>query len=80
MENTELIYYPILDLVRPKAQERAKKIQEDLGKTLKITDNIDEATAFLVGGGDGFMLDVMKKYYDFNKTPQENKLFFGVKC
>jgi len=26
------------------------------------------------------MLDVMKKYYDFNKTPQENKLFFGVNC
>jgi hypothetical protein len=26
------------------------------------------------------MLDAMKKYYDFNKTPQENKLFFGVNC
>jgi hypothetical protein len=49
MENQELIYYPILDLVREKAQEREKKIQEDLGKTLRITDNIDEANAFLVG-------------------------------
>ncbi len=80
MENQELIYYPILDLVREKAQQREKKIQEDLGKTLKITDNIDEANAFLVGWGDGFMLDAMKKYYDFTKTPEENKLFFGVNC
>ncbi|MEI6118075.1 MAG: hypothetical protein WCP92_02185 [bacterium] len=26
------------------------------------------------------MLDAMKKYYDFTKTPEENKLFFGVNC
>lgn len=80
MNNIELIYYPVLDTVRPRAQELEKKIQEDLGKTLKITDNIDEANAILVGGWDGFMLDTMKKYYDFEKSPQENKLFFWVNC
>jgi hypothetical protein len=26
------------------------------------------------------MLDAMKKYYDFNKTSDENKIFFGVNC
>ncbi len=26
------------------------------------------------------MLDTIKKYYDFTKTPEENKIFFGINC
>lgn len=80
MENKELIYYPVLDTFRDKAQEIEKKIKEWLLTNLKITDNIDEANAILVGWWDGFMLDTVKKYYDFDKSPEDNKLFFGVNC
>ncbi|MCX6824450.1 MAG: hypothetical protein NT085_04985 [candidate division SR1 bacterium] len=80
MENKELLYYPILDSYREKAQEIEKKIQEGLYKDLNLTDNEEEANAYLVGGGDGFMLDTIKKKYDFEKLPEENKLFFGINC
>ncbi|MFZ2151361.1 MAG: hypothetical protein WAZ12_01265 [Candidatus Absconditicoccaceae bacterium] len=80
MENKELIYYPILDGYREKALEIEKQIKNGLYKNLNITSNEQEANAYLVGGGDGFMLDTVKKYYDFNKSPEENKLFFGVNC
>lgn len=80
MENKELIYYPVLDTFRERAQEIEKKIKEWLLNNLKITDNIDEANAILVWWWDGFMLDTVKKYYDFDKSPEENKLFFWINC
>ena len=80
MENTELIYYPILDDVREKVQELKKQIQNGLYSNLRITDNEEEANIYLVWGGDGFMLDTVKKHYDFSKSPEENKLFFWVNC
>jgi len=80
MENKELIYYPVLDIAREKALEIEQKIKEWLLSNLKITDNIDEANAILVWWWDGFMLDTVKKYYNFDKSPEENKLFFWVNC
>lgn len=80
MENTELIYYPVLDVKREKAQEIEKRIAAWLYKDLNITNNEEEATAYLVWWGDGFMLDTIKKKYDFEKSPEENKLFFWVNC
>ncbi|MFA6255715.1 MAG: hypothetical protein WC606_00900 [Candidatus Absconditabacterales bacterium] len=80
MENKEqLLYYPILDTNRPKAQELMHQIESGLFTNL-ITDDEKKANAYLVGGGDGFMLDAVKKHYDFQKTPEENKLFFGINC
>ncbi len=80
MENKELIYYPILDGYRDRAQEIEKQIKDWLYKNLKITDNEQDANVYLVGWWDGFMLDTVKKYYDFDKLPEENKLFFWVNC
>jgi len=80
MKNKEkLLYYPILDLVRDKAQEIKKQIESWLYADL-ITDDEKKANAYLVGWGDGFMLDTVKKHYDFSKAPEENKLFFWVNC
>jgi len=80
METKELIYYPVLDGFRERAQEIEKQIKEGLLSNLKITDNINEANTILVWWWDGFMLDTVKKYYDFDKSPEENKLFFGINC
>jgi len=80
MQNKELLYYPILDMQKPRAQEIAKKIKDGIYANLKLTDNIDEANTILVGWWDGFMLDTVKKYYDFTASPEENKLFFWVNC
>ncbi len=80
MEIHELIYYPVLDTVRERARDIEEKIKLKLIEWLKITDNIEEANAILVWWWDGFMLDTVKKYYDFDKSPEENKLFFGVNC
>lgn len=80
MENKELIYYPVLDTTREKAQEIEQQIKDWLLNNLKITNNIDEANVILVWWWDGFMLDTVKKYYDFEKSPEENKLFFGINC
>jgi NAD+ kinase len=80
METTEqLLYYPIPDLCREKAQELKKQIASGVYDNL-ITDDEDKANAYLVGWGDGFMLDAVKKHYDFSKTPEENKPFFWVNC
>jgi hypothetical protein len=49
MQNKELLYYPILDTQKPRAQEIAKKIKDGIYANLKLTDNIDEANAILVG-------------------------------
>lgn len=80
METKELIYYPIMDGYREKAQEIEKGIREWLYKDLNITDDEQSANAYLVWWGDGFMLDTIKKHYDFQKLPEENKLFFGINC
>lgn len=45
-----------------------------------ITDDENKANAYLVGWGDGFMLDTVKRYYDFQKSPEENKFFFWINC
>ena len=80
MEKTEqLLYYPILDLFRDKAQEIKKQIESWLYTDL-ITDDESKANAYLVGWWDGFMLDTVKKNYDFQKSPEENKLFFWINC
>ena len=79
MENKELLYYPILDRTRPKAQELQQQI-ENLLYTDIFTDDENKATAYLVWWGDGFMLDTIKKHYDFQKSPEENKLFFWLNC
>lgn len=80
METTKLLYYPVLDIKREKAQEIEKSIAAWLYKDLNITNNEEEATAYLVWWWDGFMLDTIKKKYDFEKSPEENKLFFWVNC
>ncbi len=80
MKNKELIYYTILDGYREKALVIEKQIKNWLYKNLHITSNEQEANAYLVWWWDGFMLDTVKKYYDFDKSPEENKLFFGVNC
>ncbi|MCX6825521.1 MAG: hypothetical protein NTY80_04870 [candidate division SR1 bacterium] len=84
MKNNEIIYYPIIDdnnFIRPKIRQRTENVKVALGKSLmNISLDINKANAFLVAGGDGFMLDTMKKYYDFKKSPEENKLFLGVNC
>lgn len=77
MEN--LLYYPIFDPNRPKANELKKEIESWLYDAFITTDE-KKANVYLVGGGDGFMLDVVKKYYDFDKSPEENKLFFWINC
>lgn len=80
MDSKELVYYPIFDESREKAQMIKSKIQAGLLKDLHITENSQEANIYLVGWGDGFMLDTVKKYYEFHKSPEENKLFFWINC
>lgn len=75
----KLLYYPIFDLNRPKANELKQQIESWLYKNL-ITDDEKKATAYLVAWGDGFMLDTIKKHYDFSKSPEDNKLFFWINC
>lgn len=48
MENSKLLYYPILDTMRPKAQEIQQQIQSGLYADL-ITDDESKANAYLVG-------------------------------
>jgi len=78
MENA-LLYYPILDTNRPKAQALQEQIESWLYDNL-ITDDEEKANAYLVWWWDGFMLDTVKKKYDFTKHPEENKLFFWINC
>ncbi len=80
MNNKELIYYPVLDAARDQSTEIQKQINAQLSDVLQITDNIDKANALLIWWGDGFMLDMIKKYYDFNKSNEENKIFVGWNC
>lgn len=80
MKTKELIYYPVLDQARTQSQEIQKQINAQLATTLRITDNIIDANALLIGWGDGFMLDMIKRYYDFNKSNDENKIFVWWNC
>lgn len=75
----KLLYYPLFDLNRPKSQELKQQVEERLYANL-ITDDEEKATAYLVAWGDGFMLDAIKKHYDFSKSPEENKVFFWINC
>lgn len=76
---TKLLYYPLLDPNRPKANELKQQIESWLYDTFITTDE-KKANAYLVGGGDGFMLDAVKKNYNFDISPEENKLFFWINC
>lgn len=74
-----VVYYPILDLTRPKAQERQDQIKSWAYADI-ITDDEHKATAYLVGWWDGFMLDTIKKNYNFDCSPEQNKIFFWINC
>lgn len=80
MENKELLYYPILDTQRPRAQEIDQQIKDGIYTNLNITDNEEEANIYLVGWWDGFMLDTIKKKYNFDLAPEQNKKFFWINC
>ena len=73
-----LKYYPVLDTKREKAIEIKKKNQ--INKFWNILENFKDCNIVLVWGGDGFMLDTVKKYYDFEKNNEENPIFFGINC
>lgn len=44
------------------------------GGSLSLVEKPEAADAILVGGGDGFMLETIRKYYDFEKP------FLGINC
>ena len=70
---SSLIYYPVIDTEREKGKLLQQTLQAELFSTL-ITQDIEKADAILVGGGDGFMLETIKKYQEYQK------IFFGVNC
>ena len=55
--------------ITPKSKKLKKAI---LKKNKNFT--VKKSDVIVVGGGDGFMLSTMKKYYKFNKP------FFGINC
>lgn len=80
MQNKELLYYLILDTHRPRAQEIEQQIKNGIYTNLKITDDEDAANIYLVWWWDGFMLDTIKKKYNFTLAPEQNKIFFWINC
>lgn len=70
----EIIYYPILDSVREKAQFFENQIKQDNSNGPKITNNINEANIILVGGWDWFLLDTISQYHHLNK------IFLWINC
>ena len=53
--------------------KKSRLIKNFLEKKIIIT-NIHNADCIIVLGGDGFMLETLKKYYKYNKS------FYGINC
>ena len=53
--------------------DKAKKLKDIILKKYKNT-SVRSADLFVVGGGDGFMLNCLKKYFKYNKP------FYGINC
>ena len=53
--------------------KKSKKLKRKILKKNK-TFSIKKSDVIIVGGGDGFMLRTIKKYYKFNKP------FYGINC
>ena len=53
--------------------KKSRLIKNFLEKKIIIT-NIHNADCIIVSGGDGFMLETLKKYYKYNKS------FYGINC
>ena len=53
--------------------KKSRLIKNFLEKKIIIT-NIHKADCIIVLGGDGFMLETLKKYYKYNKS------FYGINC
>lgn len=70
----KIIYYPLLDEVRDKAQDLARQIKNYNLWKIEITDDINRANVILVGWWDGFLLDTISKYEYYNK------IFLGLNC
>lgn len=71
-------YFPVFDLVRDKATDLQQElVNNNYGH---IVDNAQDADVILVAGGDGFMLDTIKKHCCYYNTSKQNPLFFGVNC
>ena len=68
-----MLYYPLIDTVRDKGLLLQQSLQSPELADL-LTSDIQKADALLVGGGDGFMLETIKKYRTHEKP------FFGVNC
>lgn len=80
----QLNYYPVLDHKRENAVEIQNKIQKDQENQNKvfwnIVENFKDSNTVIVWWWDGFMLDSIKKYYDFDKRNEDNPIFFGINC
>lgn len=74
----ELRYYPILDITRTKAQELQAEIRAQHYPF--IVEKPGDATTFLVGGGDWFMLDTIKKRYKPITEAKKSPFFLGINC
>lgn len=59
-------YYPLID-EKPNTQKIKEYIQSHIAEDLLFTENLDDANAILVWWGDGFMLDMIKKYISSGK-------------
>ena len=53
--------------------KKSQKVKEIFLKKFK-NYSAKKSDYILVGGGDGFMLNCLKKYYKFNKP------FYGINC
>lgn len=70
MKQNTISYYPIF-AESIKAQKRLQALKKS---KVTIAISPQKADYLLIGGGDGFMLDMLKKYAHYNKP------FFGVNC
>lgn len=69
-----LSYFPIIDERQSCKVLRTQITQKKRKDRIKLVSNIDEADAILVGWWDGFMLKIMRQYYDHQKP------FVGYNC
>jgi len=64
--------YPIIDTNRDKWKDLLKIIKKELSHL--ITNDIQKADLFLVGGWDGYFMHTIKKYLSYKKP------FFWINC